>query len=178
MAAGGCSCTMRRSPKCSGWPEVERWGNGLSTAAVHAEASRWILGMIERTARFGHHEYDSPIYHILHMVCMMALADHAREARLRRQAENVLALFVADLALEHFRGTWAGGHSREGDRQNTWTYPGSIAGLHYVYFGGDFDPAVHCDGRLGPALTSRYRPPAVFAEMAGSSGRRVTSTWV
>ena len=148
------------------WPEVECWGNGLSTAAVHAESSRWILGMIERTARFGHHEYDSSIYHILHMVCMTALADHARDEEMRRQADNVLALFVADLALEHFHGTWAGGHSREGDRQNTWTYPGSIAGLQYVYFGGDFDPASHCDGRLGPVLSSAYRPPSVFSEIA------------
>ncbi|MBT6149766.1 MAG: hypothetical protein HOH74_30280, partial [Gemmatimonadetes bacterium] len=148
------------------WPEVERWGNGLSTPVVHAEASRWIFGMIERTARFGHHEYDSTIYHILHMVCMMALADHARDEAMRRQAENVLALFVADLALENFHGTWAGGHSREGDRQNTWTYPGSIAGLHYIYFGGEFDPAIHCDSRLGPAISSRYRPPSILAQLA------------
>jgi hypothetical protein len=153
------------------WPETQRWGNGLTTAAVHAEARRWILGMIERTARFGHHEYDSPIYHILHMACMTALADHAHELHVRQQAQNVLALFVADLALENFHGTWAGGHSREGDRQNTWTYPGSIAGLQYIYFGGDFDPLVHCDGRLGPVLSSAYRPPRVFAEMANDRTR-------
>lgn len=148
------------------WPEVKRWGNGLSPEAVRAESMRWILGTIDRTARLGHHEYDSPIYHILHMVCMMALADHAGDPHLRSQAEKVLALFVADLALEYFHGAWAGGHSREGDRQNTWTHSGSISGLQYIYFGGDFDPDLHADGRLGPALTSGYRPPRVFMELA------------
>lgn len=149
------------------WGEEKTWWNGLSPQAMHAEAKRWVLGMIERTAVQGHHEYDSPQYHLCHALAMMALADHARDAQVQDQAEKALTLLVADMALEFFKGAWAGGHSREGYRQNTWTRTGDIRGLHYLYFGGEeFDPEEHLTGMIGPALTVRYRPPALLAEMA------------
>jgi len=148
------------------WPDAEMW-NGLSSAAMRAEATRWILGIIDRTARCGHHEYDSPQYHIEHMVSMILLADHANDPHTRRQARQVLDLFVADMALEHFYGTWAGGHSREGYRENTWTRTGTSPVLHYLYFGGEaFDPRYHTHGFGLIAATAHYRPPALFADMA------------
>ena len=74
------------------------------------EASRWIGGMIERTAVNGHHEYDSTGYHTEHVSPYIALADHAADPHLRHQAKQVLSLLVADMALEYFHGAWAGGH--------------------------------------------------------------------
>lgn len=149
------------------WPEIERTWNGLPPAALAAEASRWILGMIDRTARFGHHEYDSPQYHIEHMVSFLLLADHAQDAHLRLQARQTLDLFVADMALEFFYGAWAGGHCREGYRENTWTRSGAVGILQYLYFGGeDFNPRYHTHGFGMIAATAQYRPPALFAEMA------------
>ena len=134
---------------------------------MRAEATRWILGTIERTARIGHHEYDSPGYHIEHMAPLIGLYEHARDAHLRKQVEQVLSLMVADMALEYFKGSWAGGHSREGYRQNTWTRVGPIQTLQYLYFGGEnFDPEHHLHGYAIPATASSYRPPALFAEMA------------
>ncbi|MBI2506425.1 MAG: hypothetical protein HYW07_24680 [Candidatus Latescibacteria bacterium] len=157
---------------------AERWStapvlwNGLTPAAVLAEARRWILGTIERTARLGHHEYDSPQYHIEHMVSLLALADLAEDARVRRQAEQALTLLVADMALEYFHGAWAGGHSREGYRQNTWTRVGPAQILQYLYFGGEeFDPAHHLHGFGVYAAVSKYCPPALFAEMAWDRSR-------
>jgi hypothetical protein len=98
---------------------------------------------------------------------MIALADHAADDHLRRQADQAATLYIADMALEYFKGGWAGGHSREGYRQNTWTRSGSITGLQYLYFGGEeFDPAQHCHDMLGPALTACYRPPALLADLA------------
>ena len=149
------------------WPDLETTWNGLPPEAMRAEATRWILGMIERTAVNGHHEYDSPQYHIEHMISMVALADHAQDPHLRKQVEQVLSLFVADMALEYFYGAWAGGHSREGYRENTKTRTGAIPILQYLYFGGeDFNPDIHLNGFGVPAATARYRPPALFAEMA------------
>jgi len=149
------------------WPDLDRTWNGLRPEAMRAEAMRWILGMINRTAINGHHEYDSPQYHIEHMVPMIALADHAQDPHLRKQAEQVLSLYVADMALEYFHGAWAGGHSREGYRENTWRRSGAIGVLQYLFFGGeDFDPQYHTHGFGIPATTARYRPPALFAEIA------------
>jgi len=152
---------------------AERWAhdpvliNGRPPAVMRAEATRWILGTIERTARLGHHEYDSPGYHMEHMAPYLGLFEHARDEHLRHQVELVLSLLVADMALEYFRGSWAGGHSREGYRQNTWTRVGPIQTLQYIYFGGeDFDPEFHVHGYAIPAAVSTYRPPALFAEMA------------
>jgi hypothetical protein len=149
------------------WGDADVWWNGLPPQAMHQEAKRWILGMIARTALNGHHEYDSPQYHLCHVLAMISLADHARDEQVQSQAEKVLTLLVADMALEYFKGSWAGGHSREGYRDNTRSRPGSISGLEFFYFGGEeFDPGVHLHDMVGPALTARYRPPALLAAMA------------
>ena len=149
------------------WPDAKCMWNGLSAEANRAEATRWILGMIDRTAVNGHHEYDSPQYHVEHMVPMITLADHAADPHLRRQVEQVLSLYMADMALEYFYGAWAGGHSREGYRENTWRKSGAISALQYLYFGDEeFEPKHHVHGFCIPPATAAYRPPALFAEMA------------
>ena len=149
------------------WPDMAVSWNGRPPEAIRAEATRWILGIIERTAANGHHEYDSTGYHTEHVIPYIALADHAQDPHLRRQAEQMLSLLVADMALEYLHGAWAGGHSREGYRENTWTRIGPVRLLHYLYFGEeDFDPAHHLQPYAVPALTARYRPPALFADIA------------
>ena len=149
------------------YADVEIWWNGMPRVAVQAEARRWILGMIDRTARLGHHEYDSPQYHACHMLAMIFLADHAQDPQVQRQAEQMATLFVADMALEYFHGAWAGGHSREGYRQNTWTITGIAASMAYYYFGDvEFDEESHGWDMAGPAISARYQPPQALAEMA------------
>jgi hypothetical protein len=149
------------------WPKAEFAWSGLSAAAIAAEAKRWIGGIIERTALQGHHEYDSTGYHIEHMTAYIGLYEHVQDEALRAQVEKMLTLLVADMALEYFNGAWAGGHSREGYRQNTWTRLGGIQPLQYLYFGGiDFDPVSHTQGFAIPSVAASYRPPALFADMA------------
>ena len=149
------------------WREEAQFWNGQPPVAMQREATRWILGTIERTARIGHHEYDSPGYHIEHMMPLIGLYEHTTDKHLRAQVERVLTLKVADMALEFFKGSWAGSHSREGYRENTWTRVGPIRTLQYLYFGGEpFDPEVHLHGFAIPALLATYRPPAVLARMA------------
>ena len=149
------------------WPKAEFAWSGLSAAAIAAEAKRWIGGIIERTALQGHHEYDSTGYHIEHMTAYIGLYEHVQDEALRAQVEKMLTLLVADMALEYFNGAWAGGHSREGYRQNTWTRLGGIQPLQYLYFGGiDFDPVSHTQGFAIPSVVAGYRPPALFADMA------------
>ncbi|MEW6750484.1 MAG: hypothetical protein AB1505_05835 [Candidatus Latescibacterota bacterium] len=149
------------------WPHEETWWNGLPPGAMQAEASRWILETIARTARWGHHEYDSPQYHAEHLIPLIGVADHAADPQLRHQAAQAATLLVADMALEYFHGAWAGGHSREGYRQNTWTRVGPIQGLQYAYFGGvEFDAELHANAYIAPTLASPYRPPEVLAALA------------
>ncbi|MEE3257861.1 MAG: hypothetical protein VX293_01495 [Candidatus Latescibacterota bacterium] len=161
MAYGGMLLAAER------WPDADFAWSGLRAAAIAAEATRWISGIIERSAVQGHHEYDSTGYHIEHMTAYIGLYEHAHSAELRAQIENMLTLLVADMALEYFNGAWAGGHSREGYRQNTWTRLGPIQPLQYLYFGGiDFDHIAHTHGFAIPSVVASYRPPALFAEMA------------
>lgn len=149
------------------WRDEAEFWDGRPPVAMRREATRWILGTIERTARIGHHEYDSPGYHIEHMMPLIGLYEHTTDEHLRGQVERVLTLMMADMALEFFKGSWAGSHSREGYRENTWTRVGPIRILQYLYFGGEpFDPDVHLHGFGIPALVAGYRPPALFARMA------------
>ena len=147
--------------------EKHLW-NGRTPASMEAEATRWISGMIDRTAVNGHHEYDSPGYQIEHMTPLIGLYEHTRNADLRAKVEKVLTLLVADMALEYFYGSWAGGHSREGYRENTWTRVGPIRPLQYLYFGGEpFNPDFHVQSHFAcPAVVADYRPPALFADVA------------
>ena len=152
---------------CERFPHDDVTWNGLSPQALAAEARRWILGTIERSARLGHHEYDSTGYHIEHAAAYVALYEHSRDQRVREQCRKKLDLLTADMALEYFKGAWAGGHSREGYRQNTWTRIGAVQPLHYLYCGDiEFDPVAHGGGFSTPVVASSYRPPALLAEIA------------
>lgn len=149
------------------WRDEDLFWDGRPPVAMQREATRWVLGTIERTARIGHHEYDSPGYHIEHMMPLIGLYEHTTDEFLRTQVERVLTLKVADMALEFFKGSWAGSHSREGYRENTWTRVGPIRTLQYLYFGGEpFDADQHLHGYAIPALVAQYRPPALLARMA------------
>jgi hypothetical protein len=152
---------------------AERWLhegtqlNGLPAAAIVAEATRWILGTIQRTALWGHHEYDSPQYHMEHLAAYVGLHEHARDPHLRQQVRKMIDLLVGDMALEYFRGSWAGGHSREGYRQNTWTRVGPVQTLQYLWFGGEaFDAAHHLHSFAISSVVAGYRPHPLFAALA------------
>ncbi len=152
---------------CERWADEQVWWNGLTPAATRDEAERWLRGIIDRTVRCGHHEYDSPQYHPWHLLPMVVLADHAAEADLRDLAGKAATLFTADMALEFSQGGWAGGHSREGYRENTWTYSGNTPVLQYLYFGGEeFDSTRHSHPLGGIAITSRWRPAQILAKIA------------
>lgn len=154
------------------WPDVEVWWNGLPREAVHAEATRWLLGTIDRTARVGHYEYDSPQYHECHVLNMVLLADHAQDDHLRDLARQMATLYIADMALEYFHGAWAGGHSREGYRQNTWTLSGMAAALGFYYFGDvDYDPEAHGTEMASSAVTAGFQPSPLLAAMARDRGQ-------
>ncbi|MFP6647773.1 MAG: hypothetical protein VCF24_30060 [Candidatus Latescibacterota bacterium] len=151
--------------------DVDTWWNGLPREVVHAEATRWILGTIDRTARIGHHEYDSTDYHGWHVLPMIALADHARDDVVRQRASDMATLLIADMALEYFKGGWAGGHAREGYRENTWTSIGCSATLMYLYFGGPTFGPKQAQQQMGPALTAAYEPPEILCAIANDRDR-------
>ncbi|MBT3271613.1 MAG: hypothetical protein HN368_00545, partial [Spirochaetales bacterium] len=146
--------------------EASMW-NGMSPAAVHAEAKRWIIGMIERTVLTGHHEYDSTGYIAEHLTPLIGLIENTRDLELREKARKAATLLFTDMAVEYFHGAWAGSHSREGYRVNTWTKSGTVRGLFYLYFGGElYDPADHNQGFVIPNLAAEWMPPAMLAEIA------------
>ena len=151
--------------------DVDVWWNGLPREVFLAEAKRWILGTIDRTARIGHHEYDSTDYHGWHVLPMIALADHAQDETIRHQAGSMATLLIADMALEYFKGGWAGGHAREGYRENTWTAVGCAAALLYLYFGGPTFGPMQAQQQMAPALTSFYQPPAILAAIANDRSK-------
>ena len=153
------------------YTDVDIWWNGLPREVLHAEATRWILGTIDRTARIGHHEYDSTDYHGWHVLPMIALADHAQDETLRRRAHDMATLLITDMALEYFKGGWAGGHAREGYRENTWTSVGCAAMLMYLYFGGPTFGPHQKQQQMAPALTSFYEPPALLNAIANDRDR-------
>jgi hypothetical protein len=142
------------------WPDMEKMWNGLTPKETHAEAKRWILGMIDRTVMVGHHEYDSPSYMPEHMVPTMGLWQFSSDPEVKEKTEKMLLLLFTDMALEYFKGAFAGSHAREGYRQNTWTKSGPVRGLHFLFFLEDFELEEHKTGFVTPITVMDYRPPA------------------
>tara|TARA_Y100000588_G_scaffold388295_1_gene488162 strand:+ start:591 stop:1382 length:792 start_codon:yes stop_codon:yes gene_type:complete len=138
--------------------DLDVWWNGLRREVIHTEAERWILGMIDRTASIGHHEYESPVYHGWHIQPMIALADHAEDEHLGNQARQMATLYLADMALDVLRGGFAGGHSRE-STQNTWTDVNEAATLIHYYFGMPTTEPVHQNQQMAPTMVAAYQPP-------------------
>ena len=97
---------------------------------------------------------------------------------LKARARDMATLFIADMALEYFKGGWAGGHAREGYRENTWTTIGCTATLMYLYFGGPTFENAHAHQAMCPALTAHYEPPAILSAIANdrSQTREVKKT--
>ena len=157
------------------FPEAgpEEWHTGRSSAANLAFARDYLYRWMERVARRGQMEYDSPHYMIYFFGALHLLRDFAPEEKMRQAAEAMLHLLLVDYAADHFKGIYGGGHSREprwAPFRMDWDSAASLAFLHW---GAKGKGEPRFTGHAAWACLGGYRCPEVIRRIARDRSRPV-----
>lgn len=119
------------------WPgeDGSRWFNGRSSSENFREAKEWLEFWMRTTSTIGQGEFDSPTYSTVFLAPMLVLYEFAADPVMKRRAQMMIDLLLADYATDHLKGNYCGGHSRD--------YPDDIinpqaapaARVAWLYFG-------------------------------------------
>ncbi|MBD3243352.1 MAG: hypothetical protein GF331_22370, partial [Chitinivibrionales bacterium] len=156
-----------------GYLASEEWPDWSKASTVKSACREHLHGFIDKLAKKGIAEYDSPTYLAFDINCMLSLYDHARDPQMKQRAQIGLEILLADMAGEWVGGSWASSTLRTHQFCHDAT-DGTITGLTgYVYFGGVRMP-VQSDGAGVMNAVSTYRLPAVIERMATDRSQPVT----
>jgi hypothetical protein len=164
------------------WPGEDgtRWFNGRSSTENFEEAEGFLNHWMRLTTTVGQGEFDSPTYMPVFLTPMLVLYEFAGDSLMRRRAQMMCDLLLADLAVEHLRGNYGGGHSRD--------YPADIINpliaqttrITWLYFGQperqlwddpDFAPRYRGSWESVFAGLSSYRIPEMIVRIATDRSR-------
>lgn len=93
------------------WPDGD-WYTGKSSAENMEEARQWIEGWVRLTTTRGQGEYDSPHYMGVFLLPMSYLAAWSKDPAMKKRAQMMLDLLIADYAPENLDGLYVGAHAR------------------------------------------------------------------
>lgn len=141
------------------WPGEEgtRWFNGRSSVENFREAEQWLNHWFSISSTIGQGEFDSPTYVTTFITPMLVLFDFARHPVMKKKAQMMLDLLFVDFAVEHLKGNYGGGHSRDypEDIVNPLGAPSTF--WAWLYFGEpDFPPWK--ETRFRPRHRSAWEP--------------------
>lgn len=94
------------------WPE-DTWHGRTTGREVQQRCLEYFRDYAKKLYAVGMGEWDSPVYHLFHVVPYLNVFDFAKDPAAKRIAEALLDFYLADWATEHFHGVWAGAHKRE-----------------------------------------------------------------
>jgi hypothetical protein len=151
------------------------WFNGKTSSQNFEEAREWLEQWMRTSSTIGQGEFDSPTYITVFLTPMVVLREFARDPAMKKRAEMMLDLILADFAAEHLEGSYGGGHSRDypEDIINPLGAPSTM--WAWLYFGRpqfeQWDDTRYRPRNRGSWETvfgalSTYRLPAVIEHMA------------
>jgi len=119
------------------WPgeDGSRWFNGRSSEENFKEAGAWLNAWIKTTTTIGQGEFDSPTYMTVFLAPLLVLYEFAADPVMKRRAQMMLDLLLADFAAEHLNGNYGGGHSRDYPDDITNPLAAPAARVAWLYFG-------------------------------------------
>jgi len=92
---------------------AEKWYTGKSSQENKKEAEAWFDDWMRLTTTIGQGEFDSPTYMTVFLAPMFSLYQWAKDPVIKQNALAILYWLIADYAVEHLDGVYAGAHSRE-----------------------------------------------------------------
>jgi len=159
------------------WPDEGQaeWFNGRSSEENFREAEGWLNHWIEVTTTIGQGEFDSPTYLPVFLIPMVVLYDFAADTLMKRKAQMMSDLILADFAVEHLQGNYGGGHSRDYPEDITNPLIAQSTRISWLYFGEpgfefwddpDFQPRIRGGWEVVWGALSSYRVPEMIVQMA------------
>lgn len=159
------------------WPNESgsEWFNGRSSEENFREAEGFLNHWVTLTTTIGQGEFDSPTYMPAFLAPMLVLYDFASDPAMKRRAQMMCDLLLADFAVENLRGSFGGGHSRD--------YPPDIINpliaqttrVSWLYFGEpareiweepEYQPRVRGSWEIAFGALSGYHPPEMIVRIA------------
>ncbi|MGB5875470.1 MAG: hypothetical protein WBG01_01230 [Bacteroidota bacterium] len=159
------------------WPSEPgtEWFNGRSSEENFREAEGWLNHWIEITTTIGQGEFDSPTYLPVFLIPMVVLYDFAADPVMKRKAQMMSDLILADFAAEQLRGNYGGGHSRDYPADITNPIVAQSTRIAWLYFGEPefefwddprFQPRIRAGWEVIWGALSSYRMPEMILQMA------------
>jgi hypothetical protein len=159
------------------WPNEAgtEWFNGRSSDENFREAEGWLNHWIEITTTVGQGEFDSPTYLPVFLIPMVVLYDFASDPLMKRKAQMMSDLILADFAVEHLKGNYGGGHSRDYPADITNPLVAQATRIAWLYFGEpgfefwddpEFQPRIRAGWEVVWGALGSYRPPDMIVRMA------------
>ncbi|MCK4607823.1 MAG: hypothetical protein KAU35_11045 [candidate division Zixibacteria bacterium] len=148
------------------WLDSSFEAYGRAGQELAAADANWLDAYIRFRARRGWGEFDSSCYIVPDLECLFGLYDYAPSPKLRRLAEMMITVLLADMAVDSLEGMYCGPHGRiyeahALDHRNEPSFP-----LQYLYFGDVPQDWLGDRGTLVDALVSDYRPPDILLRIA------------
>ncbi|MEM6337872.1 MAG: hypothetical protein AAF752_14975, partial [Bacteroidota bacterium] len=141
----------------------DRWYTGKSSQENMDEAWDYLQEWGRITTTIGQGEYDSPHYLKVYLAPLALLYGFAEDQRIRQWAEIMLDYIVADFAVEHIDGFYAGAHARLYEREVVQPVNAPSSRSSYQFFGSvPFMPS----GESFILAVSGYRPPLILNDIA------------
>jgi photosystem II stability/assembly factor-like uncharacterized protein len=149
------------------WPNLPatEWFNGKSSKENHDEAEKWIEFWMQTATTIGQGEFDSPTYHPTFLSPLFLLLDFAKDKKMRQKSQIMLDFLMADFAVDHLKGFYCGGHSRDYPIPHNVTNPitAPISTWAYLFFGQISFPYESRDfGLLFLPIMSNYHLPEII----------------
>ncbi len=159
------------------WPNEDgtQWFNGRSSEENFREAEGWLNHWMTITTTIGQGEFDSPTYLPVFLIPMLVLYDFAADTVMKKKAQMMSDLILADFAVEHLRGNYGGGHSRDYPADITNPIVAQSTRIAWLFFGEpeeefwddpDFQPRIRGGWEVAWGALTGYRMPEMILRMA------------
>jgi hypothetical protein len=125
----------------------------------------WIKRFIRFRARQGWGEFDSTGYLAVNMESLLTVHDFAQDSQLRRMAQDMCNLLLADMAVDMLDGVLAGAHGRSYGPSLLHPSSSSSCAMMHLYFA---QGGVNLISRFDPVecLLSAFRPHPLVIDIA------------
>ena len=154
------------------WPGLpgSEWFTGRSSKEIHAESREYLLHWMQRAARYGLNEWDSPRYQYYFLTPLLLLANHAKDTTVRKTSSMLVEVMLAELALKYVNGNYVGAHSRTFEAAAQNARIGETLAYAEFFFR---DSVIALQPDLAFAALSDWSCPAIISELAGPRSKGV-----